>query len=182
MKTSVRVTESGDGHLTVEPGGQELGDQRVVALPRAVGQPLEGLPTDERGFVPSDEFGSVRDTEAVWVAGDAATFPIKQGGLAAQQADVVARAIAARAGADVQQKPFRPVLRGVLLTGRGEAWMRHDPADEADAGTAARRALFWPPTKIAGRYLSPYLSGLAGTPSGGDDQPSGELVELDLAR
>ena len=182
VETSVHVTESGDGHLSVEPGGHDLGGERVVALPRAVGQPLGGLPTDERGFVPSDDFGSVPGTEAVWVAGDAAAFHIKQGGLAAQQADVVARAIAARAGADVEQEPFRPVLRGVLLTGRGEAWMRHDPADEADAGTAARRALFWPPTKIAGRYLSPYLSGLAGTPSGGDDQPSGELVELDLSR
>ena len=32
------------------------------------------------------------------------------------------------------------------------------PVDD-DEGAAERRALFWPPTKIAGRYLSPYLAG-----------------------
>ena len=96
-------------------------------------------------------------TEAVWAAGDAAAFPIKQGGLAAQQADVVARSIAARAGADVKPLPYRPVLRGVMLTGRGRAWMRRDLAGHDDAGDVARHALFWPPTKIAGRYLAPYL-------------------------
>ena len=52
-------------------------------------------------------------------------------------------------------QPFRPVLRGVLLTGRGKAWMRKAP--DSEEGETERRALFWPPTKIAGRYLSPYL-------------------------
>jgi sulfide:quinone oxidoreductase len=180
VQPGVHVTEAGDGGLVVEPGGHDLGG-RVVALPRAVGNAVDGLPADEHGFVPSDRFGRVPGTDAVWVAGDAAAFPVKQGGLAAQQADVVARAIAARAGADVEQKPFHPVLRGVLLTGRGQAWMRHDPADETDPGTVARRALFWPPTKVAGRYLSPFLAGLAGSAQpGGDKQPSGELVEFDL--
>ncbi len=51
----------------------------------------------------------------VFAAGDATTFPIKQGGLAAQQADAVAEAIAASVGADIDPQPFRPVLRGVLL-------------------------------------------------------------------
>ena len=181
VRTGVHVTETPDGHLRVQPGDDDLHDQRVVALPRAVGRPVEGLPADERGFVPSDEFGRVPGTAAVWVAGDAATFPIKQGGLAAQQADVVARSIAARAGADVEPEPFRPVLRGVLLTGRGQAWMRRDPEKDTARGDAARRALFWPPTKIAGHYLSPYLARLAGdAPPEGDLQPAGELVDLKL--
>jgi sulfide:quinone oxidoreductase len=180
VHTGVHVREADDGRLVVEPGGHDLGG-RVVALPRAVGNAVHGLPADERGFVPSDRFGRVPGTDAVWVAGDAAAFPVKQGGLAAQQADVVARAIAARAGADVEQKPFHPVLRGVLLTGRGRAWMRHDPADETDPGTAARRALFWPPTKIAGRYLSPYLAELDRAQAVGEaPRPSGQPVELDL--
>jgi sulfide:quinone oxidoreductase len=183
VETGAHVSELQDKHLVVEPVGHDLGGHRVVALPLAVGHPLQGLPTDEHGFVPADHFGGVPGTEAVWVAGDASAFPIKQGGLAAQQADVVARAIAARAGADVEQTPFHPVLRGVLLTGRGQAWMRHDPSEEADLGTAARRALFWPPTKIAGRYLSPYLAALSGAQEpGGEDQPRGELVELDLGQ
>jgi hypothetical protein len=75
------------------------------------------------------------------------------------------------------------VLRGVLLTGRGQAWMRQTLDDEQDEGTAERHALFWPPTKIAGRYLSPYLAALDEAPQGGADaQPSGEPVELDLER
>jgi len=127
----------------------------------------------------ANRFGSVPGTEAVWAAGDAAAFPIKQGGLAAQQADAAAEAIAALAGADVDPQPFRPVLRGVLLTGRGQAWMRGPLGD--DEGAAARRALFWPPTKIAGRYLAPYLAALDEAQAlGADAQPSGHSVQLDL--
>lgn len=178
--SGVHVRADG-GRLITEPGGEDLSDQRVVALPKAVGHPIDGLPSDERGFVLTDRFGSVPGTDAVWAAGDATAFPIKQGGLAAQQADVVARAIAARAGGDVEQEPFRPMLRGVLLTGRGKAWMRNDLAADEDAGTADRHALFWPPTKIAGRYLSPYLAGLDEAQQGGGDvQPRGELVDIDL--
>lgn len=179
VRTGAHVTESSGG-LEVS-GGEDLIGVRVVALPRAVGRPVAGLPADDQGFIPRDGYGRVPGTDAVWVAGDAAQFPIKQGGLAAQQADVVARAIAARAGADVEVEPFHPVLRGVLLTGRGRAWMRHELEGQEDAGTAARHALFWPPTKIAGRYLSPFLADVddAGE-AGGGAQPSGEPVELDL--
>ena len=132
-----------------------------MALPRAVGRALPGVAHDTRGFIRCDGHGKIYGASTVWAAGDAIAFPVKQGGLAAQQADAVAEAIAARAGADVDPQPFRPVLRGVLLTGRGQAWMRNVPAggDAAD-GEAQRRALFWPPTKIAGRYLSPYLAEL----------------------
>ena len=50
---------------------------------------------DDSGFIPADEHGKVLD--AVWVAGDAMAFPVKQGGLAAQEADAAAEAIAAGA-------------------------------------------------------------------------------------
>jgi hypothetical protein len=42
---------------------------------------------------------------------------VKQGGIATQQADAVAKSIAALAGAPVTPEPLRPVLRGLLLTG-----------------------------------------------------------------
>ena len=74
---------------------------RVVALPRAVGPALPGVSGDVRGFVRCDRHGKVAGTSTVWAAGDAIAFPVKQGGLAAQQADAVAEAIAARAGADI---------------------------------------------------------------------------------
>jgi len=73
------------------------------------------------------------------------------------------------------------VLRGVLLTGRGQAWMRHAATGGDGDGEAQRRALFWPPTKIAGRYLSPYLAELDRAHAIGEaPRPSGQPVELDL--
>jgi sulfide:quinone oxidoreductase len=180
-ETGVYVTEDPvqPGRLVLLPGERTLEVDRVVALPRAVGPALSGLPADGRGFVPTDLYGKVPDVNAVWAAGDAIAFPVKQGGLAAQQADAAAEAIAAVIGADVTPQAFHPVLRGMMLTGRGKAWMRQAPAGEGE-GTAERRALWWPPTKIAGRYLSPYL--LARQESGAIDTlvPDGQPVDLDL--
>src|SRR4051812_12172906 len=168
-----------DGRLVVEPGGRPLPETRVVALPRAIGRAIPGLANDDRGFITVDAHGQVDGTETMWAAGDAIAFPMKQGGLAAQQALVVAQAIAARAGADVEPQPFRPVLRGVLLTGRGKAWLRR--VEDSETGEAERHALFWPPTKIAGRYLSPYLAAVAGEAQA-EAAPDGQPVELDLER
>ena len=43
----------------------------------------------------------------MYAAGDASDFPIKHGGLASQQADAAAEAIAALAGADVRAAAVR---------------------------------------------------------------------------
>ena len=66
----------------------------------------------------------VSGLEHVWAAGDVTSFPIKQGGLAAQQADIAARSIAADAGARVPLEPFQPVLRGALITGDAPEFLR----------------------------------------------------------
>lgn len=180
-QTGVRVAEDprAPGRLLLRPGDRALEADRVVALPRAVGPQLPGLPGDGRGFVLTDGHGKVPGVEAVWAAGDATAYPVKQGGLASQQADAAAESIAAALGANLEPRPFRPVLRGMMLTGRGQAWMRHElPAGD---GTAVRRALWWPPTKIAGRYLSPYLAALQSTePVETAARPDGHPVELDL--
>ena len=81
--------------------------RRVIALPSAA-HAGAGLPGDERGFVPVDEHGRVPGLDGVWAAGDCVAYPIKQGGIAAQQADAAADSIAARAGAPVDPQPFRP--------------------------------------------------------------------------
>jgi sulfide:quinone oxidoreductase len=170
--------EDGDRGLLV--GGRPLESQRSVALPRAVGPALPGLPADDSGFIPADRYGRVTGAGGVWVAGDAMAFPVKQGGLAAQEADAAAEAIAAAAGADLEPRPFRPVLRGVLLTGRGRRWMRLRTGE--DEGESARHALWWPPTKVAGRYLSPYLGAIEDADVlGSTATPDGHPVELDLA-
>jgi sulfide:quinone oxidoreductase len=143
------------------------------------GRPVDGLPADADGFIPIDDLARVRGVDDVWAAGDATDFPLKQGGIATQQADTAARAIAARAGARVKVEPFRPLLRGVLLTGRGAWWLRSDPAGGAGDGDVAGHALWWPPSKIAGRWLAPYLAerdaGSAGEP------PRGRALEVRLA-
>jgi sulfide:quinone oxidoreductase len=84
-----------------------------------------------------------------------AAHGIKQGGLAAQQADVAAQVIAARAGADLTPRPYRPVLRGVLLCGDEVRHLRHDPSGGAGA---SEEPLGSPPYKVAGRHLANYLS------------------------
>ena len=77
--------------------------------------------------------------EAVYAAGDATDFPIKQGGLATQQADAVASAIAARPGAPVTPQPFEPVLRGMLLTEDHPIWLRDEAAAHGEAAVSATR-------------------------------------------
>lgn len=70
--------------------------------------------------------------------------------------------IAAAAGADVDLQPFRPVLRGMLLTGDRAQYMRFAVAGGDGDGSVSGHCLWWPPTKIAGRYLAPYLTGRDG--------------------
>jgi sulfide:quinone oxidoreductase len=183
-ETGVYVAEDPQdpARLILHPGERTLAAERVVALPRAVGPGVPGLPTNARGFIATDLHGRIPDVDAVWAAGDAVAFPVKQGGLASQQADAAAESIAAHAGVQLEPRPYRPVLRGMMLTGRGKAWMRHQPAGGGE-GTTVRRALWWPPTKIAGRYLSPYLAAHHGTDAVGEGpRPDGQLVELDLER
>ena len=64
--------------------------RRAVTIPVLEGRRIPGVPTDARGFVPVDEHGAVIGLPDVWAVGDATTFPLKQGGLAAQQADAAA--------------------------------------------------------------------------------------------
>jgi sulfide:quinone oxidoreductase len=180
VRTGAYVEEAEGGFVT-QPGGEPLDATRVVALPRATGPAIDGLTSDPEGFIRVDRHCHVDGTERVWAAGDAIAFPVKQGGIAAQQADAAAEAIAALAGADVDPQPFKPVLRGMLLTGRGRDWLRAEIAGGGGETVVERRALWWPPTKVAGRYLAPYLQELVEhRVAGTGDAPSGLPVDLDL--
>ena len=148
--------------------GRTIPADRVIALPGLVGPFLPGLPCDARGFIPTDAHARVFGSACVYAAGDATTFPLRQGGLAAQQADAAAEAIAASLGAIAKATPFRPVLRGVLLTGGAPLYLRavldteETPVARRLRGVASssagQRALWWPPAKVAGRYLAPLLA------------------------
>jgi sulfide:quinone oxidoreductase len=166
IRVQVRTTplRFEDGALQLAPSGS-LDADAVVALPRAEGPFLSGLPSDAAGFVPTDDQGRVPGLDDVYAAGDVTQFPVKQGGIATQQADAVAEAIAAWAGAPVEPTPFRPVLRGLLLTGLFPRFLRAEPGTAVS--TIDTEALWWPPAKIVGRYLAPFLAeriGLAHAP------------------
>ena len=144
-----------DGLLEVA-GLPPIGADAVVALPQLVGPALPGLPHDGAGFVPTDAHGRVPGTAAVYAAGDCTQFPLKQGGIATQQADAVAAAIAADVGAGVESSPVRPVIRGLLLTGLVPRYLRSDT--RTGRSVVDTEPLWWPPAKIVGRYLTPFLA------------------------
>src|SRR5438067_1586242 len=168
------------------------------ALLIAVGaRPVESVPGafTFRGPADSAAFGALLDElgkgkgkrvvfalpDAVFAAGDATPFPIKQGGLATQQADAAAEAIAGLAGADVVAQPFRPVLRGLILTGGAPLYARAELSRAGNPASVATDALWWPPGKIVGRYLAPYLAERSGAILDPRIEPEGVPVEADLS-
>ena len=166
-----------DGRLVFEDG-DELDAERVVALPELRVPYLPGVPRGRGGFIPTDEFGRVRGLPGVFAAGDATSFPVKQGGLAAQQADTVAAEIAALAGVAVERSAADPRLRAALLTGSAPRFLRASVHDRETTSTAGRNVLWWPPGKIAARHLAPYLAGRVG--DDGEPPPLAD-VEPDLS-
>jgi sulfide:quinone oxidoreductase len=174
LRTSSRPALVRERALVVAGAGEVYVD-RVITLPQFEGPYLQGLPHDQHGFVPVDSRGRVHGLESVYAAGDVTAFPLKQGGLAAQQADAVAETIAAQLGIPITPRPFRPVLRGLLLTGGAPLYLRAEPQrmprqttvaidatprhrSTRGASAAAGQPLWWPPAKIAGRYLGPFLA------------------------
>jgi sulfide:quinone oxidoreductase len=169
------------GRLELVPAATLL-TQRVVALPRLEGPQMLGIPQDADGFIATDLSGRVPGFTNVYAAGDITQFPIKQGGIAAQQADAVAEAIAAQAGAPVQPHAFKPVLRGLLLTGGEPRYLRSKPhGGHGDTSTVTSEPLWWPPSKIVGRYLAPFLARYGGLEIRPPADQTGALeIEIDL--
>jgi sulfide:quinone oxidoreductase len=128
---------------------------RIVAAPLLDGPALAGIPHDDAGFIPVDEHGRVAGLSRVYAAGDGTNQPIKQGGLAAQQAHAAVRHLTSEAGGLLGPQPFRPVLRGRLLTGGLDRFLRHDP----DAGDSVLDEPLWEPAaKVVGHHLAPWLA------------------------
>ena len=135
----------------------------VVAVPELRGLRIPGVPASWLGFVPTDSAGRVESMADVYAAGDATTFPIKQGGLAAQQADWIAQTIASELGASVRE--IRPawILRAQLVGGERPLFLRSEldefgqpagivTADDHDAAANTDGH------KVYARYLAPYLA------------------------
>jgi sulfide:quinone oxidoreductase len=175
---SARVTDVEESALVWAPGNQRLEVGGVVALPALEGPVIDGLPGDDHGFIPIDLHARVRGTDDVYAAGDGTTFPIKQGGLATQQADAAAEHIAAAAGASVEPKPFHPVLRGRLLTGEESLSLSADVGGGSGEGAVSLDYLWWPPHKVSGRYLPAWL---AGDEPRAEPEPPRHSLEVEVA-
>jgi sulfide:quinone oxidoreductase len=158
LKAGVCAEKIQDGELHLHPRAT-LEVDHVVTLAQLEGPALPGLASDASGFIAVDEHSRVTGLEDVYAAGDGTTFPVKQGGIATQQADAAAEAIAAQMGAAITPSPIRPTLRGVLLTGIAPTYLRAQIAGTDHSFETAANPLWWPPSKIAGRYLAPYLAG-----------------------
>ena len=183
VKTGAAPVELAGDELRLVPDGRIAAD-RAVCLPRLRGLRIDGVPQTFDGFIPVDTHGRVAGLADVFAAGDITSFPVKQGGIATQQADAAAEMIAATAGSDVSPQPFRPVLRGLLLTGRQPRYLRHELTGGGEVSAAGSEPLWWPPAKIVGRYLAPHLGALAGVESAADVPAafSSVAVEVELAQ
>lgn len=166
------ATEWREGMLVVR-GDAPIKADRVITVPQLRVNRVSGIPASWWGFVPTDAFGRVEGLSDVYAAGDMTTDPIKQGGLATQQADRIAHTIAASLGAPVKGIRSRQVLRARLVSGRrtlllrteldwrgrptsgsagwaGEGGAGGEAGDGGEGGEIAGGKLF-------GRYLTPYL-------------------------
>jgi sulfide:quinone oxidoreductase len=147
------------GEVLIRPGGRRLTFDRIVALPEILGPAIRGLPVGDHGFIPVDPYCRVRGAEGVYAAGDATDFAVKHGGIAAQQADVAATSIASLAGASVEPARFTPEIHGILLTGTKPYYLSARIIGGQGSSSEISDTPSWsPPSKIAAKYLAPYLS------------------------
>jgi sulfide:quinone oxidoreductase len=144
--------------VLISPGGRHLDVDRVIALPGLDGPVLRGIPLGDNGFIRVDQHCRVPGVERIYAAGDATDFPIKMGGIGAQQADTASESIAALAGAPVTPERFNPTIHGMLLTGDEPRYLTAHIIGGVGFSSQITDAPTWsPPTKIAAKYLAPYL-------------------------
>jgi sulfide:quinone oxidoreductase len=149
------------GRLLVKPAGIELAPERIVAMPRILGPGIRGLPAAKDGFVPIDDRCRVPGLGArVFAAGDAATYPIKHGGLGAQMADVAAAGIHALAGLADEPPPLRPVIRGVLYTGERPLYLTARLEDGTVQSEVTSEQAWPADEKVVAEELGPFLRSL----------------------
>jgi len=153
-----------EGEVVINPGDRRLAVDRAVALPELYGPAVRGIPLSEHGFLRTSPHGEVRDLDGVYAAGDCTDFPVKHGGVASQQADAVAEAIAARSGAPITPQPFQPIVHGMLLTDDKPLYLTaRITGGHGFSSEVSDTPLWSPPSKIASRFLAPYLEAHSGT-------------------
>ena len=150
----------------------------MISLPRLEGRRIGGIPHDADGFVAVDEHGGWSGWSGVYAAGDVTAFPVKQGGIATQQADAVAEAIAAAAGAAIEPRPSTRSCAACSGPGGSPA-----TSTAATGGRTAKRS------SLSERHLEPlhngkliarYLSPLVDSLLAGDERPLGRYGSAEV--
>ncbi|MEV4422203.1 FAD-dependent oxidoreductase [Patulibacter sp. NPDC049589] len=168
LHTDAAVDLITPGWLRLEDG-RRLTAERVIALPVLVGRPVAGLADGGDGFLRTDDEGRVDGCPRVYAAGDVTAGHFKQGGLACQQADAAAGTIAEDLGVPGRTAAYRPVLRGLLVTGDAPEPLRRVLDERIDAAGellmrpgGEHRPGAWLGGKVVGRHLAPYLAAREG--------------------
>jgi sulfide:quinone oxidoreductase len=158
--TSAHSSVPEPGRVVIHPRGGTLQVDRVVALPELFGPATPGVPSGpQHGFIPVDEYCRVRGLEKVFAAGDATDCTIKMGVIAAQQADTAATGIAALAGVPVTPEPFHPEIHAILLGADKPLYLSaHVTGGHGSSSEIGEHPTWSPPSKIAAKYLAPYLA------------------------
>ena len=150
----------------------------MVTLPDLVGRRVPGLRQDAEGFIAVDAHGRVPGVDGVYAAGDVTTFPLKQGGLATQQADAAVETCSPHWAC--------PSCRGrSSRSSRASSTpiaSRPISAPPSDGRGSAPRpyAMWWPPSKIAGRHLAPYLAIRGGAPRAPEVRPEHDAIPVTI--
>jgi len=136
--------------------------QRIVTLPKVSGPGVPGIPAGTAWFIPIDERCLVPGTGGrVFAAGDATDFPVKHGGIGAQQADTAAAGIAHLLGVGERPAPLRPVIHGTLLTGDRPLYLAARVIDGLGWHSHVHEQPPWPARqKVVAEELGPYLANL----------------------
>jgi sulfide:quinone oxidoreductase len=144
-------------------GQTRLEVQRIVTLPRIHGPAVPGIPAGTGWFVPIDGRCLVQDAgDRVFAAGDATDFPVKHGGIGAQQADTAAAGIAHLAGIGERPPPLQPVIRGMLLGGDRPLYLAAHVVDGLGWRSEVYEQPPWPAEeKVVAEELGPYVRSLS---------------------
>ena len=148
------------GRIDLYPLRSSILVDQIIALPELYAPSLAGVPTSaERGFVTIDPQCAVHGLNCVYAAGDITDTPVKHMGLAADQADVAAQAIAALAGAPLEPRPLRPALHVVLLGAQEPLFIRSQMLGEHGVDLELSTEPLWQPAeKLNSEYLGPLLA------------------------
>ena len=150
----------GNGRLSTLPNDSIEADA-VLTLPHLTGRHIDGIPFNDDGFIPTDSHGRIIGLEREFAAGDVIDYPLKFGGFATGQADIVAASIAATIRGDDPPTEFEPEFKATILPPDGPVFLGEDE-DWSDLDQEAASEGWNPARKIRGKYLSPVLTRLAG--------------------